>query len=283
MTNWKNLEPILNMKAKGVRDSLIYSQKDTTLGIKYYYCDAIMDLVKFIREKTKAKELGATHHVLKALFRWIIYQDRARLEISKDGHRVDIYVDETRQEIEVKTISQMKVLDLWKKAIGVIEAPSHTPDSLWIFYFYRLDWSKDKAVPKRKIATSNGSNTSPSFEEEPTCHYLLVFVDIDLLVQESNSLKQDMIQLVEESLEHVAKKIRIRPELIIPLENLIKVEDVERERDEIRHERDQAKLERDQAKQVIQDKDQVIQDKDQVIQDKDKIIQQLKTKHHNQT
>ncbi len=108
-----------------------------------------MDLVKFIREKTKAKELGATHHVLKALFRWIIYQDRARLEISKDGRRFDIYVDDTRQEIEVKTISQMKVYDLWKKALGVIESSFQNPDSLWIFYFYKVNWPKDKEILKK--------------------------------------------------------------------------------------------------------------------------------------
>ncbi len=69
-----------------------------------------------------------------------------------------------------------------------------------------------------------------------TCHYLLVFISIDLFKQDSNTLKQDLIQLVEESLDNVAKKLKIRPELIIPLENLIKVEDLERlvkEKDQI--------------------------------------------------
>lgn len=260
MPNWKKIIPLLNNKAKGIKNSLIYSKIDTALEIKYYYCNAIMDLVKFIRVKTKAKELGATHHVLKALFRWIIYQDRARLEISKDGRRVDIYVDDTRQEIEVKTISQMKIYDLWKKALGVIESSSQNLDSLWIFYFYRINWPKDNNIPIKNVASSNVSKTHHSYDELPTCHYLLVFITIDLLIQDSNSLKQDLMQLVEKSLENVAKKINIRPELIIPLENLIKVEDLER---------------------LVKQKEQELQDKEQELQDKDKIIQQLKDKLRN--
>ncbi len=253
MPNWKTLVPLLNTKAKAIKNSLFHSRKDTTLEIRYYYCDAVMDLVKFIREKTKAKELGATHHVLKALFRWVMYQDRARLEVSKDGRRIDIYVDETRQEIEVKTISQMEVYELYKKAIGVIDSSAQNLDSLWIFYFYRVHLDHTNAVPRKKIT---------SLDEEPTCHYLLAFVTIDLVMQDSHSLKQDLIQLVEESLKQVGKKLKIRPELIIPLENLIKVDDLERIIDE--------------KDQVLQNKDQIIQDKDQIIQDKDQIIQRLK-------
>ncbi|MHA1672229.1 MAG: hypothetical protein ACTSYI_01250 [Promethearchaeota archaeon] len=56
-----------------------------------------------------------------------------------------------------------------------------------------------------------------------------------------------------ESLEKGAKKLKIRPELIIPLENLIKVEDLER----------------------------LVKEKDQTIQDKDQMIQQLKRKLRN--
>ncbi|MHA1672230.1 MAG: hypothetical protein ACTSYI_01255 [Promethearchaeota archaeon] len=260
MPNWKEIVPILNTKAKSIINSLLYVKKDAALEIKYYFCNAVMDLVKFIREKTKAKELGATHHVLKALFRWIIYQDRARLEVSKDGRRIDIYVDGTRQEIEVKTISQMKIYDLWKKALGVIESSSQIPDSLWIFYFYRLNWPKDKDLHKEKSRSSNISETHPIIDGMSTCHYLLVFISIDLLLQDSHALKQDLIQLVEESLKQVGKKLKIRPELIIPLENLIKVEDLER---------------------LVKEKDQTIQDKDQTIQDKDQMIQQLKKEIQN--
>ncbi len=234
---------------------MIYSKKDTALEIKYYYCNAVMDLVKFIRVKTMAKELGATHHVLKALFRWVVYQDRARLEISKDGHRIDIYVDDTRQEIEVKTISEMKTYNLWKKALGVIESSSQNLDSLWIFYFYRINWPKDNNSIKKNEPSSNASKNLNSLNDLPTCHYLLVYITIDLLVQDSNSLKQDLMQLVEKSLEHVAKKINIRPELIIPLENLIKVEDLER---------------------LVKEKDQALQEKDQMIQRLKKELQNLK-------
>ncbi|MHA1675075.1 MAG: hypothetical protein ACTSYI_15770 [Promethearchaeota archaeon] len=281
MPNWKIIVPILNTKANSIMRSLLYSQKDSALEINYYFCDAIMDLVQFIREKTKAKELGATHHVLKALFRWIKYKDRARLEISKDGRRFDIYVDDTCQEIEVKTISQMKVYDLWKKALGVIESTTQKPDSLWIFYFYRVKWPKNNDIRKKSASSIHESNMLPSFDGMSTCHYLLVFISIDLVLQDTNALKQDLIQLVEESLENVSKNLKIRPELIIPLENLIKVEDLER----LVNDKDQALQNKDQAlqnkDQTIQNQYILIQEKDQALQDKDKLIRHLKNEIQN--
>ncbi len=76
-----------------------------------------------------------------------------------------------------------------------------------------------------------------------------LFFFLDLLSQDSHSLKQDLIQLVEESLKQVGKKLKIRPELIIPLENLIKVDDLER---------------------IVNEKDQIIQQlKDELQQLKD--------------
>ena len=73
------------------------------------------------------------------------------------------------------------------------------------------------------------------------------------MIRDSNSLKPDLMELVEKSLEHVAKKINIRPELIIPLENLIKVEDLER----LVKEKDKALLEKDsiilQLKEKLRD------------------------------
>lgn len=293
MPKWTDLISQLNVKAPKIMQSLIYTVQGPALEIKYYYCHAVTDLVQFIREKTKAKELGATHHVLKILFRWIVYQDRARLEITKDGRRVDIYVEDTRQEIEVKTISEMKLYELWQKVLGVIESPSHKSDILWVFYFYRVNRTDIIQSSEREMGSLtantysqalNGSITCRTLDKPSSrdrrqdCHYLLTFIALDILEQESDSLKQDLMRMVEDSVRQVAKKINTRPELIIPLENLIKVEDLER----LVEEKDQALLDKDTIIQkknyIIQEKDQAIQEKDHLIQEQEKTIRDLRKK-----
>ena len=68
--------------------------------------------------------------------------------------------------------------------------------------------------------------------------------------------------MVEESKVAVSKKLNIRPTLIIPLENLVKVVDLER----IVEEKDQQ----------LEEKDQQLDEKDQQLEEKEKIIQELK-------
>ncbi len=170
----------------------------------------------------------------------------------------------------------------------MIESPFKNPDSLWIFYFYRVNWPENYAFCKKKERSSTGSTALASLEGVPTCHYLLVFISINLVQQDRNTLKQDLIQMVEESLEQVAKKIKIRPELIIPLENLIKVEDLERlvkDKDQTIQNQDLTIQNQDQTiqnqDQTIQNQEQTIQNHDQIIQERDKMIRQLKDEIHN--
>ena len=250
MTNWKEVESDLKKYVYRVNNSHIFEQKKGAIEIKYYHCKPIMDLVEYIRINTEAKDIGATHHIFKILFKQIIYPNKGYLEYKTGIYKIDIYLDGIKQNIEVKTITQMEIDELYKKAIGVIESPLDDSDFLWIFYFYKINWLKD-------------SNQS--------CHYLLVYVNINILEQESSTLRRDLIHMVEESKVAVSKKLNIRPTLIIPLENLIKVEDLERiveEKDQQLEEKDQQLEEKDQQfKRIIEKKDQQLEEKEKIIQE----------------
>ncbi len=268
MTDWAEIITQLNLKAPAVKKALVLSRKKHAIEIKYYYCGAISDLVDFIRKKTKAKELGATHHVLKALFRWVVYRDGAQLEVSKNQKRIDILVDGTQQAIEVKTLSEMKVYELWKKAMAVLESDHDHPDILWIFYFYRVLRPDRQSPPDFRKYERSAPTEGDGLAETQYCHYLLTYININVMQQDNELLKQDLITLVEESLKEVAKKIGRRPELIIPLENLIKVEDLERLVEE----------KEGVIADVIAEKERSIAEKDKIIARKEREIEELKRK-----
>jgi hypothetical protein len=200
-----------------------------------------MNFVDFLRSSTKSSLLSSQHDAFKHLFNYLVYENRGQTEMKIGSNRVDIYVEDSHHAVEIKTISEMSYQKLYEKIIGVLNAEIQTPDSLWIFFFYKI---------------------AQSVPNQPKCKYLLVFIIIDLLVLDLENLQTELIDLVEESKIEVAKKLQIRPALILPLENLIKVEDLERLVEEKDH--------------ALQEKDQALQEKDQALQEKDQEIQRLK-------
>ena len=257
MTDWKYIESLLVPKADGIKNSAILTDRLGAIEISYYYCDAIMDLVDFIREKTDAKELGATHHVMKIIFKEIRYPTGAILEFPRGRNRFDIWLKSTEQSVSVKMIREMNIESLYQKSIGVIESTTDFSDFLWIFYFYRFQ------DPQRK---------------ENSCKYLLAFVDIDILEQESESLRGDLIKVVERSLNQVADHLKIRPTLIIPLENLVKVVDLERIVEERGDELEEKDGIIEKQAGFLKEKDGIIEEKDGIIEDQEKTIQKLQKK-----
>jgi hypothetical protein len=116
-----------------------------------------------------------------------------------------------------------------------------TADALWFFYFL-------------KVAKSS--------EEENLCKSLLVFVDIKSMEQEKKQLRTDLLMLLENSKKEVARKLKMSPTLIIPVENIITIEDMEeklREKDE-----------------KLKEKDKKIKEKDSIIENQLKEIERLK-------
>lgn len=207
-----------------------------------------MELAAFLRIETKAQELGSQHHVLKILFKYVQFGEEGILEYPIRNGRADIFLQHKNQVIEVKTITQMTLEKLFSKILGVLGSESRQYDVLWVFYFYKL--LRPSALGKN-------------------CQYLLTFIRIDLLEINKDFLKWELSRLVEESKEHVAEKLRVTPEIIIPLENLIKVEDLEHDlslKEEIIVQKDQ----------IIAQKDQDLTQKDQIIAEKESEIAQLK-------
>jgi hypothetical protein len=87
------------------------------------------------------------------------------------------------------------------------------------------------------------------------------FIAINSIDQDKKQLRNDLIMVVEESKQQVAKKLHKLPTLIIPVENIITVEDLERE-----------------LKELKADRDEKIKEKDEKIKEKDEEIKLLKVK-----
>src|SRR6056297_3483977 len=253
----------------------------SALEIRYYHCKYIEELVRYIRDNTRAKHLGATHHVLNILFNQVEYSGKGVLEYTKGRKRYDCFLKKDSRIIEVKTIKHMTIEKLYNKIVGVIESERSDADVLWVFYFYRMP---EETTDGTKIA----------------CHYLLTFIGINIVEQERKNLREELIELVERSKEKVAEKVRTLPRLIIPLENLVMVEDLKhdlevknkaleeknkilenerKEREKIigeRKEKDKALVEKDKALEekdkALVEKDKALEEKDKALVEKDKII-----------
>ena len=246
------------------------------LEIRYYHCKYIEELVRYIRDNTRAKHLGATHHVLNILFNQVEYSGKGVLEYTKGRKRYDCFLKKDSRIIEVKTIKHMTIEKLYNKIVGVIESERSDADVLWVFYFYRMP---EETTDGTKIA----------------CHYLLTFIGINIVEQERKNLREELIELVERSKEKVAEKVRTLPRLIIPLENLVMVEDLKHDlevKNKALEEKDKALKEKDK---VLKEKDKVLKserkekekitreskEKDKILKEKDKIIKKMKEQLRN--
>src|SRR6056297_1206356 len=234
----------------------------SALEIRYYHCKYIEELVRYIRDNTRAKHLGATHHVLNILFNQVECSGKGVLEYTKGRKRYDCFLKKDSRIIEVKTIKHMTIEKLYNKFVGVIESERSDADVLWVFYFYRMP---EETTDGTKIA----------------CHYLLTFIGINIVEQERKNLREELIELVERSKEKVAEKVRTLPRLIIPLENLVMVEDLKHDlevKNKALEERDKALEEKDKA---IKEKYKVLKEKDKALKEKDKIIKMMKKQLRN--
>ena len=223
--------------ASEIPAALFYEQSSPHMHINYYFCQAVMDLAGFLRRFSKTAQLSSQHNIFTDLFNRIVYQKTGLTEVKIGAHRIDLLVPTSNLTIEIKTISEVTLDKLYEKAFGVVEAEPRIADNLWIFYFYKL------AAP---------------ISSAPLCKYLLVHIDINMVTLDLDSFRSELVDLVEESKKYVAEKLQIRPALILPLENLIKVEDLER---------------------LVAEKDHAIAEKDQEIQRLKELLSRLQSKN----
>mgnify|MGYP006308250975 CR=1 FL=1 len=121
-----------------LNNALVYEENRGPLDIRYFYCKPVETLVKYIRNNTRARNIGATHHVLKILFNLVEFAGQGALEYSFGGRTRDIFLQEAFQSIEVKTIKHMDIDKLYGKALGLLESEGDDSDMLWIFYFDKV-------------------------------------------------------------------------------------------------------------------------------------------------
>ena len=203
-----------------------------------------MQVARFLRRFTRAKDEQGQHDVLKILFKHYRYGAKGRYEVKHGIYRLDIWIDETHEAIEMKTIVDVTVEKVQEKAVAVVDLRDHKGrpvDRLWIAYFYKFHDGAGLATP---------------------CKYILVLLDVDLTgAVDVAALNEDLIAMSENGKHAVAAHLGINDKLIIPVDNIMLVEEVEREIKELKRENEE--------------KDAFI---DQVEEEKDKLIEALSEK-----
>jgi hypothetical protein len=244
-------EMYLDSLSKKMHDSIIYNEKIGAIHGYLFHCQPVMDFANYLRTKTLGSELGAQHHAFKILFKYFHFGNSGEFEVRKGINRLDIFLPDQNLAIEVKTITQMTIMKVYQKAQGVIHNNLGQIDRLWLFFFYKV-------------------LTAPKIH--PSCKYLLSFFDINLVDENSTQILEDLTTMVEESKEFAARRLDIPTTLIVPLENLIKVEDLERivkEKEEVIHEKEEVLTEKEELIQKI------LKEKDQLSRENEKLKREL--------
>jgi hypothetical protein len=211
----KQWEPILEKIARRLAKDEINVERQGRVTIRHYYCTSVMDVVRHLRRFTKAKDEQGQHDVLKILLKYYQYGRRGRFEIKKGRHRLDIVIDDEHLAISVKTIVDVTVKKVREKASLVLSLKreqQYPADRVWIAFFYKF---KDNASPKN------------------ACKYLFCWIDIDITgVVDTRTLNEDLMAVVLKTKKVVADKLDVDDEIIIPVDNIMLVEEMERESQE---------------------------------------------------
>jgi hypothetical protein len=222
------------------------------VSVHHFYCTSVMAVVQCLRRFTRAKDEQGQHDVLKILFKWFLYGNRGRYEVKRGKYRIDIWIDDMHEAIEVKTIvdvSAVKLKGKLSKVLRLKEKKHRQIDKTWFVFFYKF---KGDMSPKK------------------ACKYLLCLIDINLAGKPNRSaINQDLVSILHKSKAAVAEKFNIDEDIIIPVDNIMLAEDLEREIKE-----KDAVIE-DQAK-VLANKEKTIADHEKTITDQEKTIAELK-------
>jgi len=242
-TTWKDREPAIKALVTDLLRDLIVLEHQAPVTVRVFFCEGVMAIVKYLREATHAKDVGATHHVFKILGKHAMYGERGRLEFSDKGERMDIYFEDTMVSISVKALVMATIKAIRGTTMAVFDAPP--VDKIWIFFFYKF---KD--------------NTSP----RPPCQYLITWIEVDSLEIDPTRTSKQVITMVTKSKQKAAKQLGVPAKILVPVPNIIKVEDMEREIAELKEEKDV----------TLAKKDEALAEKDQALAEKDKEIAELK-------
>nr|MDO8084361.1 hypothetical protein [Candidatus Sigynarchaeum springense] len=237
--SWKAREPAIAALAPDLLRALVVLEARHPVAVRVFFCDGVMAVVRYLRESTMGMEPGAMHHVFKILAKHAMYGERGRMEVASKDERMDIYLEETMTTISVKTIINATLKAIRGTTVAILDA---TPaDKTWIFFFYRF---KDRASPC------------------PPCQYLITWVDIASLdLDPPGELVKQVMTMVTKAKQKAAKQIGVPGKILIPVPDIIKVEDLEREIEE--------------KNKIISEKDKALDEKDKALDEKDKAMAAL--------
>jgi hypothetical protein len=244
--SWREREAAIVALVPGLLDALLVRVHRKPVEVRMFFCKGVMDVVHYIREETKGMESGAQHHVFKILSKHAEYGDLGRFEVPTKGERMDIYFDESMVSIEVKTLANATLEAIQDKTMAAFE--QGPADKTWIFFLYRFE-----------------GHASP----RPPCQYLLAWIAIDSLDIEFDLVAKQVVLMVLKAKEQAAKKLGVPGKILIPVENIIRVVDVERELTE-------KNKEIEEKDKTIAEKNKEIEEKDKTIAEKNKEIASLK-------
>ena len=223
---WKERELEIMKLVPGLCDALLVEVRHKPVYVRVYYCEGVMAIVEYIRDHTKGMEHGAQHHVFKILGKHAEFGEQGRLEVSSGAERMDIYIEDTMVSIEVKTLTMATIETIRGTAMAAFEG--NPADKTCIFFLYKF-----------------AGNPSP----RPPCAYLLTWVAIDSLDIHFDRVASLVVSMVQKAKDQAAKKLGVPAKILIPVENIIKVDDLERElKEKIAINDEQAKTIDEQAK-----------------------------------
>ena len=246
---WKEREPAIKALVPDLLRALIVLEKQAPVTVRMFFCDGVMAIVKYLREATNAKDIGATHHVFKILGKHAMYGDRGRLEFADKGERLDIYIEDTMVSISVKALVMATIKVVRGTTMAVFDAAP--VDKTWIFFFYKF---KDRASPR------------------PPCQNLIAWIEIDSLDIDPARTTKQVITMVTKAKQKAAKLLGVPVKILVPVPNIIKVDDMEREiaeKDKIIADARETLAE---DRKALAEKDKTLAEKDKTLAEKDKTL-----------
>ncbi|MHA1694641.1 MAG: hypothetical protein ACTSUG_05225 [Candidatus Helarchaeota archaeon] len=229
-----------------------------------YYCNGVMRFVSYLKKYGRTIDKGLIHDIFKVFFSQLKYgENGVAIEKEMGKKRLDLYRTVEDEIIEVKTISNIS----FKKIFGTVKSVFKLvpkADRLWLFFFMKLGASTLK----------NKKNEKDSVEDLK-CKYFLIFLDIILSgVDDLTEINKELESGIKELIESGAEELDLSKEIIIPLENVVFVEDLKRELEENKRELEENKRELKENKRELEENKRELKENKKELKRKEKELKE---------
>ena len=251
-----------------------YTIEKRRVIIRVYFSSKVFKLVRILKE-SKIADRTVVHDSLRALFGPIIIRENFDMEKTVQKRKIDIYIPSKGHKVEIKTISEMTIEKLELK-VKKAYSDEINYDFMWNYYFMYLDFDKLKEFEEDKERDYS----------KIKCKYFLIFIEINLIgVIDLTEINNEIEKGTEEMIEQVAKELDVSKNIIIPLPNLITVEELRSEIDGLKSDVEELKSKNVELKSDVKElKSKNVELKSDVeelkseVEKRDKIIKELRDK-----